>query len=566
MAFKPADVRYKTQIAFELTGNLGNGEITFTVVNGTGSAEPVDGGKAILPTKQGTIVVTATVAQTDNYLSGSVTATFTVQKGKVPIEFNEEELRYDSSIQLTVKDYDGPEKGTVSFDGINCETGIATLTADGLLTPSRVGTVTITVTVGATENYEETTLDITVEILPRIVTLNWTNGTYVYNGSEQAPTAAVTNLVNTDKCDVTVIGATVAGDHTAVASELSNKNYTLEGGTNAEEAFTIAKRVVVLSWDSDTFDYNGEEQAPKATVSNICTGDTCEVTVTGGATIVGNYTATATALSNENYTLEGVTVDYDFEILAAATPAELDVLTTVYGTDATLSISGNTENGAVSYSVTDGSGKATVAGNVLTPVQAGDVTVVITIGATVNFRKTTVEVTFTITPLAAVLEWSNFEFDYDGNEHAPTAVIKNLVHADDEFDVTVAGAQIDAGNDIAASADSLGTPNYTLEGGTNVDTTYTIKPMVAQLSWTVGVYTYNGEEQAPTAGVSNLLPRDIECVVTVSGAVNAGTTLTATATEISNKNYTLEGTTNLTHTFDIAQLTAQSVWSNTALP
>lgn len=65
----------------------------------------------------------------------------------------------------------------------------------------------------------------------------------------------------------------------------------------------IEKKEVSLNWGSASFVYNKNEQIPTCTLSGVVEGDTCNVTVTGGATDAGNHTATATALSNSNYKL-----------------------------------------------------------------------------------------------------------------------------------------------------------------------------------------------------------------------------------------------------------------------
>ena len=67
----------------------------------------------------------------------------------------------------------------------------------------------------------------------------------------------------------------------------------------------ISPKVAELSWGNTAFIYNGSVQTPSASVSNLCSTDTCTVTVTGGQKNYSDtaYTATATALSNSNYKL-----------------------------------------------------------------------------------------------------------------------------------------------------------------------------------------------------------------------------------------------------------------------
>ncbi len=70
----------------------------------------------------------------------------------------------------------------------------------------------------------------------------------------------------------------------------------------AQASFSITPLEAKLNWTT-TLTYNGKEQQPPVTVSNLVKGDSCSVTVDGKGTTVGSYQATATALSNANYVL-----------------------------------------------------------------------------------------------------------------------------------------------------------------------------------------------------------------------------------------------------------------------
>ena len=78
--------------------------------------------------------------------------------------------------------------------------------------------------------------------------------------------------------------------------------YIVYGSTT----FTINPKVVGIVWTDIALTYNGEEQVPTATATGLVNSDEVGVTVTGGQTNVGNYTATASALTGEkkgNYLL-----------------------------------------------------------------------------------------------------------------------------------------------------------------------------------------------------------------------------------------------------------------------
>ena len=76
---------------------------------------------------------------------------------------------------------------------------------------------------------------------------------------------------------------------------------------------TISPKEVALAWSNTEFTYNGSVQTPVATVTedSLCPGDTCVVSVTGGAKNYSSsaYTATAIGLSNPNYKLSDTASD-----------------------------------------------------------------------------------------------------------------------------------------------------------------------------------------------------------------------------------------------------------------
>ena len=78
-----------------------------------------------------------------------------------------------------------------------------------------------------------------------------------------------------------------------------------------------------------------------------------------------------------------------------------------------------------------------------------------------NYEITIVFGTLEVTPLEAVLEWSDTKFPYDGENHVPTATVSNLIDGD-ECKVTVTGEKKEVGEDYVATATELSNPNYKL--------------------------------------------------------------------------------------------------------
>ncbi len=165
-------------------------------------------------------------------------------------------------------------------------------------------------------------------ILAKEIGLAWGESTFTYNGTEQAPTATATGLIEGDACTVTVSGAqTNAGTaYTATASAVSNTNYALP--TAKTKAFIINPKDVELVWENTTLTYNGSAQKPTATATGMANGEELAVTVSGEQTNAGTYTATA-SITDNNYKLPEV-VTKEFTIGKATptytTPENLAIL------------------------------------------------------------------------------------------------------------------------------------------------------------------------------------------------------------------------------------------------
>ena len=99
----------------------------------------------------------------------------------------------------------------------------------------------------------------------------------------------------------------------------------------ADVPFTINPITASLSWDTTTpLIFNGTPQAPAVSVSNLLRGESCTVTVIGQETNAGtSYTATATALSNNNYQLPktGLTQTFKIDPVNLSTSTTLSIST-----------------------------------------------------------------------------------------------------------------------------------------------------------------------------------------------------------------------------------------------
>ena len=94
-----------------------------------------------------------------------------------------------------------------------------------------------------------------------------------------------------------------------------NKNFGTVTFEVVNGILTVEPREVSIEWSEDReYPYDGKEHKPEAWVGNLAEGDSCEVTVEGGQTEIGDdYYASAVALSNPNYKLSDI-AQIPFEI------------------------------------------------------------------------------------------------------------------------------------------------------------------------------------------------------------------------------------------------------------
>ena len=271
---------------------------------------------------------------------GEVTNTITFTEGasfkaeNYSITKNEGTLKITANMRTVVITsaskswtYDGQthtdEVYTVTYDGTAC-----TADASGKVFTLPIGdTLTITPTAEGVKDYnssldENNTYSYsitnansygdvtanygTLSITKCPLTIKADNKTKVYDNdaaTDPKLTATVTGVVSGDTINYTLSRAEGqnVGEYAITVTSGNNPNYvvTVEAGT-----FSITAKEVALTWSDTEFPYDGKSHAPVATVSNLADGDTCEVTIDGAQTEIGDdYTANATALSNPNYKL-----------------------------------------------------------------------------------------------------------------------------------------------------------------------------------------------------------------------------------------------------------------------
>lgn len=366
------------------------------------------------------------------------------------------------------------------------------------------------------DNYQLSTSELTAtaDISPKTVGLTWIGYTgLVYDGEPVSVTATATGLVNGDQCTVTVENGdkTDAGTYTAKAKSLSNGNYKLPA--DVEQSYTIAPLPVELSWSESSFTYDGSEKTVTATITNIVSGDACELTYRDNVkTEHGSYTAEVTALDNANYTLtNGTDLTHSWSIGKAVVSFSVSGNSHTYdGDPKTAEVTqdeGQTQIPAGGYEVKYGDAE--------NQTEAGtyDISVTITNGNFCFEGGETSKVVGQLTITAAdvpIPEADETAFIYNGAEQT--------YHIAESGLYAVSGnVQVDAGTYTVTVA-LKDKANYVWPDGTTVERTYTftISPKTVTATW-VGLEQVYGSVEPVYVILSGLAEGDEGLEAVISG-------------------------------------------------
>ena len=155
----------------------------------------------------------------------------------------------------------------------------------------------------------------------------------------------------------------------------------------------------------------------------------------------------------------------------------------------------------------------------LTGDQAGNYTLTDASGSTTQ--------TFTIAPRSIGIVWDTTTHVYDGESwHPEAASFMNVIGGDSVGTLRYDGAKTDAGTNYTVTVTAVSNPNYTVSGGTNISTTFTITPYEVDKPGEMANddFTYTAAPQTYLPDGFNPTPFG-EDTMTISGNVqtNAGT-------------------------------------------
>ena len=375
--------------------------------------------------------------------------------------------------------YDGSDKmATVTAkSGI---IGMGTVTVkyfkDGSLTTDTkaVGTYAVKVNVAAGTNYAAIS-DLTAD--------GWTFTVTRANASVTAAPAAVgslgydgsaKNLITAGTCTggtmnyrlgdsgawgTAIPQATNAGTYTVWYKVVGDGNHN---DTAAESVtVTIARQNITPSVTvSGSYTYNnGNPIIPTVEVKNggttLTAGTDYDVLVSDN-TNAGTGKVTVKERADSNYTFTEVHKTFSIGMANQATLTVTGGTSVVYGETLTLGTSGGSGTGAVTYTVTDVTGKATITGNVLTPTQAGTVKVKATKAADTNYNAIdSAEVEITITQATPTGAPKFTKITSSGKTLADAALVKTVSGPGDGFSVAGTVEWVDGSGTALADSTSV---------------------------------------------------------------------------------------------------------------
>ena len=379
----------------------------------------------------------------------------------------------------TVLVYDGSNKmATVTAKGGIAGMGTVTVKyfKDGSLTTETkaVGTYVVKVDVAAGTNYaaisdltaDEWTFTVT-RANASVTAAPAAAGSLGYDGSAKNLITAGTCTGGTMKYRLGDSGAwgdaipqaTNAGTYTVWYKVVGDGNHN---DTAAESVtVTIARQNITPSVTvSGSYTYNnGNPIIPTVEVKNggatLTAGTDYDVLVSDN-TNAGTGKVTVKERADSNYTFTEVHKTFSIGMANQATLTVTGGTSVVYGETLTLGTSGGSGTGAVTYTVTDVTGKATITGNVLTPTQAGTVKVKATKAADTNYNAIdSAEVEITITKATPTGAPKFTKITSSGKTLGDAALVKTVSGSGDGFSVAGTVEWVDGSGTALADSTSV---------------------------------------------------------------------------------------------------------------
>ncbi len=518
----------------------------------------------------GSTTITAVQAETSDYVSGTITATLTITKATPALVFSIPVKTIGNPTFLITPTTDSD--GLMTYASANPE--VATIVGNRV-TLRGVGTSIISVSQASTANYTSITVTNTLQV--NLITTELTNfllpaktfGDAPYKIQASSNSSAGITYTSSDPEVATIVGDIVtivgAGSSTITASQDSWFNFasaTISETLQVNQLTTLLSRFSVPVKIFGNADFalipplSNRAGAFTYTSSNpeIATIDGNLVTILGA----GTASITASQASTPNSTSESITATFQVN---PAIPAltNFAVPTKTFGSAAfSLVPPSSTSDGAFTYT-TSNPAVATIAGDVVTIVGAGNATITAVQASTANYISGIITAQFTVTKGSSTL--TNFSvpeksfgsadfvlvpptsntnaiFTYTSSNLSVATIARNVVTIVGIGSSTITATQASSANYTSGMISATFTVSKTTPLLTNFvvparavgDASFSL---VAPTSNSDGAFTYTSSDLSVATIEEN--------VVTIVGS---GTS-TITATQASTNNFLSGSTTAL---------------------
>ncbi|MBO4788130.1 MAG: choice-of-anchor A family protein [Lachnospiraceae bacterium] len=521
-----------------VSGNPGNGAVTYTYErkNADGTYTPVD-----KPENAGEYRLTAVVAETDDYLGGTATTTFTIEKAPNTAEFNTtarvQRNRNGTNHTVDLSKHVENPAGTVSYTILGDAGGNkhdCTITKGGVFKPGswydrdENNPIYVRVDVAGDENHLPTS-----EVIAVTVTRGFTFDTYVFmddwtygeepSEPELGPNASGGRVTvvykkatdGDDKYNGTK--PTEPGDYVVRYTIGPTFYYESVSVTNT---FTIHKAEPTLTVSQEGWTYGDDSvPTPAVTATGVNPRDRIETEAplykkagasddtytTTVPTEAGDYVVCVATKEDNRYV--SVSKTAEFTIAKAENGLNVTVPNEGVTRGQTLDLSDNFENadGAVTYQIVDEDFGCTISedGTLTTANKAGTITVKVTAAGDKNHEPKTEYITVVVNDKKPIdLSVTQEGWTY-GDDPVPTPVISGndgngdvtieyrLV--DDDYDAFTTDVPTEAGEYIVRVTVKE-TDEY--NGGT-VQTTFTVEKAEITPAVTIDGWTYDETADTP---------------------------------------------------------------------
>lgn len=388
------------------------------------------------------------------------------------------------------------------------------------------------------------------EITPKTVLVTWSNATNViYSGMYQGPSFALNGLLAADVAsgNLSIVATTTASSK---VSGLSQPSFTF--AVDAANSYSFANQTFAV----DAGDYSITEL--RVYKSGVRDGN-YKITTSATFSIAPKVITLSGAWQYSNaqsgtglYTEGASSLIYNRQNYALTTEIASGLVERLGSMDAVslLYINGSYKNaGEHTTTVTALSG--TYAANYQLPAE-------------------NLSLTWSIAPKVVRPTWTANSFVYNGEVRTQLASLTTGASSDDDgriysgdsYTLYYENNQKTNHGVYTASVTGIDNSNYVLDDSSANTYTWSIAQRPVRLSWAYSSTVYNGQVQYPLATVINTVNSDI---VTVQRYAHASTKLVGSdyaveALGLSNNNYTLEGGTNTSTTYEIEQRVLDYQW------